>query len=321
MPQASGRLLADSRTLASSLVPVLDHACGGRLGPITWFKADWQRGGAATGTATYRDDDGEQPVVIKLPVVERELLWTRRLQQAVPDDPVVPHLYDSGIELGGYDLAWLVMERFEHGPLGLHWHEDHLPRIAEAATRFHALAEPIEVDQPPRVEPWEELVAESQASVKLNAVEEPRRWTTALKALRDRLDEIVAEWRDRDVRQWLHGDMHLANAMSRHAMDAGSVSLIDLAEVHAGHWLEDAVYLERQLWARPKRMKRHKPVKLIAAARRRLGLTVEEDYPRLAMIRRVLLAGTAPSFIRSEGNPKHLAACREWLEKGLKELK
>jgi hypothetical protein len=321
MPQASERVLADSRTLAASLVPVLEGACDGRLGPITWFKADWQRGGAATGTATYQSDDGPQPVVVKLPVVPRELVWTRRLQEGDVDDPVVPRLYGSGAELGGYDLAWMVMERFLHGPLGLRWHDDHLPRIAEAAARFHALAGRIEVDQPPRVEEWSEMITEAQGSVKLNAVEEPRRWTTALKTLAGRLDELVAEWRARDVRQWLHGDLHLANTMCRESMDAGAVSLIDLAEVHAGHWVEDAVYLERQLWARPERMAKQKPVRLIAAARRRLGLPVEEDYARLAMIRRVLLAATAPRFIRSEGNPRHLAACRDWLERGLKELK
>jgi len=321
MPQASERVQADSRTLAASLMPVLEHVCDRRLKAITWFKADWQRGGAATGTATYCDSTGEHPVVVKLPVVPRELIWTRRLQDAEDDDPVVPRLFDSGDELGGYDLAWLVLERFEHGPLGLRWHEDHLPRIAAAAARFHERAGRIEVDQPPRVEQWDEMISESLASVKLNAVQEPRRWTVALKELAGRIDDLVAEWNARDVKQWLHGDLHLANAMSRNAMNSGAVSLIDLAEIHAGHWVEDAVYLERQLWARPERMARQKPVKLIAAARRRLGLPVEEDYARLAMIRRVLLAATAPRFIKSEGNPKHLGACRDWLERGLKELK
>jgi hypothetical protein len=80
------------------------------------------------------------------------------------------------------------------------------------------------------------------------------------------------------------------------------------------------VYFERQLWARPERMRQHKPVKAVAAARKALGLTVESEYPRLAMIRRALLAGTAPKFIRSEGNPHHLAACLEWLERALGEL-
>jgi hypothetical protein len=109
--------------------------------------------------------------------------------------------------------------------------------------------------------------------------------------------------------------------MSRVSMDAGPVCLIDLAEVHAGNWIEDAVYLERQLWARPQRLHPHKPVKALAAARKRLGLHVESEYPRLAMIRRGLLAATAPRFIKSEGHPAYLDACLERLEIALNDLK
>ncbi len=74
---------SDARSLAASLVPVVEQACEGRLSEITWFKADWQRGGAATGFARF--DDGTTDgcaVVVKLPVVPRELIWTRRLQVA-----------------------------------------------------------------------------------------------------------------------------------------------------------------------------------------------------------------------------------------------
>jgi hypothetical protein len=107
--------------------------------------------------------------------------------------------------------------------------------------------------------------------------------------------------------------------MSRGGINHGLVCLIDMAEVHAGHWVEDAVYLERQLWARPERLKVHKPVKEIAAARKRLGLPVDAEYPRLAMIRRALLAATAPRFLKS--HPAYLDACLGWLEIALAELK
>jgi hypothetical protein len=320
--RSSHRTVVDHRSLAASLAPVLNEMCEGRLGEITWFKADWQRGGAATGISTYRQDDGSAaPVVLKLPVVQRELAWMSRLQDLTDPDPVVPRLYACGDSLGGYDLTWIVMERFEHGPLGLKWHSDHIPRIAEAAARFQHVIWRFEVDQRPKTEPWDELLQEALESVKVNRLHRQQSWIGAIKTLRSRLDSIVGQWQARDVAQWLHGDLHLANAMSRHAMDHGSVSLIDLAEIHAGHWVEDAVYLERQLWARPERMERHKPVKAIAEARKKLGLPVESDYPRLAMLRRALLAGTAPRFIRSEGHPRHLAACLKWLETALAELK
>jgi hypothetical protein len=301
---------ADSRALAAGLAPLLRHACDGRLGEIAWFKADWQRGGAATGVSTYRRDDGiSVPVVIKLPVGSRELLWTRRLQDGADAEPVAPRLYRSGESLAGYDLAWMVIERFPHGPLGLHWHESHVERIAEALARFHAAAAAFPIDQPAKDEPWEELLRDATESVRTNHLAEEGRWAAALKALRGRLDELAREWRARPARDWLHGDAHVANAMSRHGMDEGPVCLIDLAEVHVGHWVEDAVFLERQFWARPERLKPVKPLRALADARKRLGLALDADHQRLARIRRVLLAATAPRFIRSEGHPRHLEAC------------
>ena len=151
----------------------------------------------------------------------------------------------------------------------------------------------------------------------------PRRqaWRAALKMFRSHLDPLVKEWAARDTAQWVHGDLHLANAMSRESMESGPVCLIDLAEVRVGHWIEDAVYLERQLWARPLRLKGHGPVKAIAAARRHWQLPVEHDYSRLAMIRRALLAGTALAFLQSEGDPRYLDACLGWLERAVIDLK
>lgn len=312
----------DHRSLATTLAPVLVEACDNRLEDLVWFKADWQAGGAATGTAVHRLVDGKRvPAVVKLPVVQRELVWMRRLQDDRAEDLVVPRLYASGETLGGYDLAWVVIERFEYGPLGLHWHDEHIPRIAEAAARFYAATSAIPIDQAPTPEPWDSLLREAQHSVKINNVADRQRWTAALKTLRRRQDALAAQWEARPTTDWLHGDLHLANAMSRTSMESGPVCLIDLAEIRAGHWVEDAIYLERQLWARPQRLRAHKPLKAIAAARKKLGLPVAQDDARLAMIRRVLLAATAPRFLRSEGHPRYLAACLEQLERALSELK
>lgn len=323
MAAGAGALIPQSnRSLAASLAPVLQEACGGRLGEITWFRADWQRGGAATGTSTFRVDDEEVPVVVKLPVVQREYTWTIRLQQAECDEHglVIPQLFASGDSLGGYDLAWIVIERFPHGPLGVRWHDQHIPRIADAIARFHKAASEFPIDQGPLLEDWHDLLEEAHANVKINNFDEPKRWLAAMKQFRRRADDFIYEWRNRPVNTWLHGDAHLANAMSRVSMDDGAVSLIDLAEVHAGHWIEDAVYFERQLWARADLMNDYKPVREVAAARKRLGLPVEDNYARLAMIRRAFLAATAPKFMRTEGNPQHLTACLKWLETALADL-
>ena len=310
-----------SSTLAASLAPLVGQACQGRLGDIHWFKTDWQRGGAATGRSTFQSDDGTlAPVVLKIPVVQRELLWTERLQDQ-SSNQVVPRLHRCGETLGGYDLAWIVIERFNFGPLGLHWHEDHIERMADAAARFHAASAHFPIDQVPTSEPWAQLLDDAYQSVRINNIALSQRWTAALKSMRNRAAKLIHEWNNRDESQWLHGDLHLANAMCRTNLDAGPVCLIDLAEVHAGHWIEDAIYLERQLWARPERMKAHKPVKAVASARKKLGLPVDAEYPRLAMIRRALLAATAPKYIKSEGHPAYLEACLNWLEIALTELK
>ena len=99
------------------------------------------------------------------------------------------------------------------------------------------------------------------------------------------------------------------------------VALIDLAEVHAGHWIEDAVYLERQLWGHKTRLKLTKPVHAMAAARKLHGLRVDDEYSKLADLRRMLLAATAPAFMQSEGDPRYLAACLEQFQGATDRLK
>src|SRR5690606_12409434 len=157
--------------------------------------------------------------------------------------------------------------------------------------------------------------------VKTNGVAERQRWTEALKSLAHRLDSVTAIWESRGPIEWLHGDLHMANAMCREPGDDAPVCLLDLAEVRPGHWVEDAVYLERQMWGFPERLRATKPVKAIGDARRRVGLDGGPDDARLATIRRVLLAGTAPAFMRSEGHPAYLRACLERLEQLLPQVR
>lgn len=311
-----------SRGLATSLAPILAEVCENRLSSIHWFKTDWQRGGAATGRAQFEGENGPSEVVVKLPVNQRELTWTRRLQpiDTTDDDPVVPRLFASGAELNGYDLAWIVIERFPYGPLGRAWDDHHVNRMADAIARFHRTSSVFTVDQCPSPEDWHGLLEKARRSVTDNQLEPRKQWRQALKIVHDKLDCLLREWRSREMNQWLHGDAHLANAMARRDGNGCPVALIDLAEIHAGHWIEDAVYLERQLWGRPDLMKKHKPVKAVAAARKRHGLPVETEYPRLAMVRRTLLAATAPSFLATEGSPKHLETCLRWLELAPKDL-
>ncbi len=315
----------DHRSLAASLLPHLKTACEGRLRDVVWFKADWQRGGAATGRALWHVEGGESSqVIIKIPVGPRELTWLHRLQPEPADfeDPVVPRVHASGTTLGGYDLAWVVMERIEHGPLGMRWHKDHVQRIANAAATFWLTADKYVVEsEQARIEDWPEMVDEARRSVRRNEPRNSTDWLRLLKVLSGGIDGLVERWRDRDTDHWIHGDLHFANALSRTGLQQGPVALIDLAEVRPGHWLEDAVYLERQLWAMPDRLVSSKPVKVMANARRKNGLQVVEHWDELANIRRVLMAGTAPTFMRSEGHPRFFEACLVQLERSLKALR
>ncbi|MCH2134419.1 MAG: aminoglycoside phosphotransferase family protein [Phycisphaerales bacterium] len=309
-----------ARQLANTLLPHLHRACGSHLGDVHWFRADWQRGGAATGRANWKAEDGtEREVMVKFPIRARELLWMRRLQRPHGDGlPVVPNLFASGSSLESYDLAWIVIEWLPHGPLGKRWHADHVIRTAEAVTRFHQEADlfPIEAEKARREE-WTELLDSARASIRRNHIDEEAHWQALLDRLSAALPDMVERWRARETDHWIHGDLHLANALSRIGAEHGEVTLIDLAEVRPGHWIEDAVYLERRLWARPERLEAARPVATIAEARRARGLPAESDYEELATVRRALMAGTAPAFMKTEGHPRHLAACRGQLEASL----
>ena len=308
---------------ARNLLPTLIEACDGHLGSVSWFRADWQRGGASTGRSVWTLNDGtSRDVVVKFPVIPKELYWTRRLQSPDGASPaVIPHLFASGITLGHYDLAWLVMERLPYGPLGLRWHKDHIARIADAAARFHAETDPLPVDpSEARIEDWTTLLDDARKSLRDNRIAQKPRWAEAIKGVQKRHDQLVERWRERDTTHWIHGDLHLANALSRVSVQSGDVILIDLAEVRPGHWAEDAVYLERQLWARPDRLKMTRPVKAMAQARRKHGLHNEPLSHELADIRRVLMAATSPAFLKTEGHPRHLAGALDQLEAAMTRL-
>ncbi|MDP7070895.1 MAG: aminoglycoside phosphotransferase family protein [Phycisphaerales bacterium] len=309
---------------AKNLLPTLMEACNGHLGDVSWFRADWQRGGASTGRAMWTTAEAPpQEVVVKFPVIPRELFWTRRLQTPGGTRPKsIPHLFASGITLGHYDLAWLVMERLPHGPLGLRWHKDHIERVADAAARFHAETDTLPVDSAEaKVEDWASLLEHARESIRNNRLAQKPRWADAVKLVQKRHGQLVERWRGRDTTHWIHGDLHLANAMSRSSSQSGPVILIDLAEVRPGHWTEDAVYLERQLWGRPDRLEATRPVKSVAQARRRHGLKNEPRSHELADVRRALMAATSPAFLKTEGHPRHLAGALDQLEAAMGRLR
>lgn len=304
-----------TQPFGAQLQPVLLQVCQGRLCAVTWFRTDWQRGGALTGYAQFKAPDGsEHPVVVKLPIGPAEYQWLVRLQDA---DGLVPRLYAHGQELGGYDFAWVVMERLPHGPLSPAWSGQELDLLLDALARFHHAASRFPIDRSPDPEDWPSVLERARLAVERTACEHPKRWKTALQAAQRNLNHWLRDWDRRPIDQWCHGDVHLANALTRVPAPQGPAVLIDFALTRPGNWVEDAVYLEHQYWGRRQRLAGRKICQLIARQRKQFGLLVDPDWSRWASLRRALLAMGAPAVPRHLADPPHLGAALEMLEKEL----
>lgn len=321
----------DQSSLGQALGPVLRRVCGGRLGEISWFRATWQHGGAATGYSTWRMGDGrEVECVVKLPVGYAEYFWTKRLGLVAEgewdsDDAMTlptPRVLAAGFELGGYDFAWIVMERLAGPPLASNPTSQGMWEIFETAAEFHAAAiteQPIEVERTPEPPDWASLIAKAQRVIEDNDLDSRERWKRVLDRAADMAPALRAEWDARDIDTWCHLDLHGRNAMRRKSNDPehpGHCVLIDLAMVRPGSWIEDALYLERLYWGHEEMLCGVDPVPALARARTFNGLPVGEGYERLADLRRVLMAASVPAFLGREGDQgylEHALGCLERL--------
>lgn len=323
---------APAGSLAATLEPRLMEACAGRLSRIEWFKSDWQAGGASTGRATFVDGAGAHvPAVVKLPVGPSEHRWTVALGGGAPDRhgpaddgatalcACTPRVLASGTELGGYDLAWLVVERLEGTARSAHPEEHDVRGLLAAVAMFYrsaATCRSLEEHEPPAAKDWAGLIAKGREIIHQHGIAEEQRWNTAIRAVQRALPRMIQRWMARPVNTWCHGDLHFGNAMRRTgAARHEPCVLIDLALVHPGHWVEDAVYLERLYWAKPELLCGVKPVTEIARLKREQGTLGQEDYATLANIRRVLMAASVPAFLVHEGHPKYVHAALECLER------
>ena len=300
------------------LEPALQQACGGKLHDIRWFRTDWQHGGAATAIGAYECVPGEPPreVVIKLPVGPKEYRFAVGLNAT---DAPTPRIAAHGLEIGGWDLAWLVMERLPGTPLAAHLHKEVFDALTHAAAGFyrHACAT-WPVPAPSESFPYEELIHRSREQAKAGGVPESQSWTHTLHDVQKHLPSLLLKWRARPINAWCHGDLHAGNAMRRpedSPWGKPGCVLFDFAEVHPGHWVEDAIYLERMYWGKPEALAEIKPVSLMARARRSEGLDTSGDYAMIANIRRVLMASCAPAFARHDGHPRYMHGALEILHK------
>ena len=318
MAEATGGATTRSHALGPQLEPALVAACDGLLSDITWFRTDWQRSGAATGYAKVEVDGQQRAAVIKVPVGPTELRVTCGLCETSAPTPRVAY---SGRELGGADLAWVVMERLPGDPLAAHLHASVFAELADAAAAFYQEAERAWPTIAPRDEwDWPALLEKAQTNAREHAIVEEQSWRARLREVKRNLDPILRAWDARPRDTWCHGDLHPGNIMRRDEAspwgEAGPV-LLDFAETHPGHWSEDAIYMERLFWARPEIIKEAKPVQALRRARKALGLRSHEEDTMLLDIRRVLISATVPAFIDRHGRPAYLKASLDVLEKTL----
>lgn len=332
-----------SESLGASLGPALREHCKGRLGPIEWFHNGWQHSGAATGFSKWSCSDGRNlDVLVKLPVGPVELEWTTRLAGAVPGAPLppphedlptqpqdlpTPHVMAAGVSLGNYELAWMIVERLPGDTLATEHSEEAIRDLLIAAVDFQESAVQIHpIDVPPPSHDWERLIEKARHNARDGGIHDSQKWNEAIKRVQKHLPALISRWDHRKINVWCHGDLHPGNALrrvgphdGRSAPRKGAV-LIDLALVHPGHWLEDALYLERLFWAKPELLFGVKPVSFLAQLRRQRGLSVDDAYTDLAVIRRVLMAACVPAFLEHEGHPRYLKAALEQLERALPQV-
>jgi hypothetical protein len=323
--------------LAAALEPALRSACreqldGAELGQVRWFHAAWSAGGAATGFATVsRAGACAAEVMVKLPVGPAEYRWTTQVAAKLdePGTPVAParlptpRVYAHGSSLGGHDLAWLLVERLPGETLKQGFTSQCVLDLIGAANRWHAAAGAIAAPSSPPQEPdWEGQIARAREACKANHFEHSQHWNDVLKKVHRAVPRLAERWGSRSINTWCHGDLHPGNAMRRagDGSGPGACVLIDLGMVHAGHWVEDAVYLERLFWAQPEALGGVKPVSVLAKLRRECGLGAADEYTELANVRRVLMGATAPAFLHREGHPKYLRAALEHVEKLLPQV-
>ena len=170
---------------------------------------------------------------------------------------------------------------------------------------------------------WDRLLGRARDACEVTHIEGEREWIDLIERVRGGLEDLLGIWRSREMDTWCHGDLHPGNVMIRcdeTCPEDRCGVLLDLALVHPGHWVEDALYLERLYWGREDALRGLSPIEALARHRRALGMHADEMDERLADVRRVLMGATSPAFLKQENDRVYLAAALQNVRKILPEL-
>ena len=276
-PECAFPTAAVDAPLAAHLRPFLAHALESAIGEpvehIEFFRGVWQRGAIAAARVRL----STRELVVKVPTVARELHWFRLLGGRGDS---VARLHASGTSLGPHSLAWIALERLPHGPCMRGIGPSDIERLAAASARLaHAMRDQARAAPPGGATPPDgdaiDAARDHGGDTVGSDAADTRAWLALLDQVARDLPTLLAHWNARAPREWIHGELHPRHALARSPWPSAPLILADLAHVRRGHWVEDAVQLERLFWTRPDLLRAARPVRAVAQARRALGLPLD----------------------------------------------
>lgn len=271
---ASGRSRSDPASVAFIHHQAQAEPSLRELADLAVFGADWGTSGLHF-TGKWAASSVE--VVLKVGVSPAQRWWTEII--AKEDPSLVPMLYASGCRLGDTEIGWILTERL---PGGLHsgWNGLEFGMLMAAGARFQrfALRHPT---GPHSVTTIEEVATWIRSAIDRDV---PGPSASLLESL-DHDWKLVSEACPPEI---CHGDLHMANVLSRTpAPQLSDAVLIDF-EPTVMPWAFEAAYCQ-VLNSDPSRIGWHGLVPLMAEKRHSLGLPTITSHAQLKRVEAIAL--------------------------------
>ncbi|WP_157683488.1 phosphotransferase [Microlunatus soli] len=269
-----GRVRADPEAIARIRQQLRAEPALGALTDLAVLEAEWGASGlhfVGTWNATGAD------VIVKIGVSPSQRWWTEAISRE--DPALAPILFASGGRLGDIDLGWMVSERL---PGGLHagWHGQEFTMLMAAAARFHRFARrhpsgPHSVTTAGDVASWID-------SAITRGVPGP---AAALLGSVDQDWELVSQACPPEI---CHGDLHMANVLSRTPAPQLSDALLIDFEPCLMPWVFEAAYCQ-VLNSDPARVGWRELILLLDEQRGALGLPTISNIADLRRVETIVL--------------------------------